>query len=439
MSRDPLSPSERLYQEALQVLPGGVSRNTVFRQPQPFYAVRGEGAYLEDIEGTRRIDFANNMASLIHGHAYPPIVAAVTEQLQKGSAFSMATEVEVRFAQLLCERVPSFEKIRFVNSGTEAVMSCIKSARAFTGRRKIAKAEGAYHGGYDFAEVSQTANPTNWGDVNQPDSVPVSAGTPTGVLEDVIVIPFNDIERAMAILNASAADIACVLIDPMPHRIGLIPATQEFASALRTWCDEHDALLVFDEVITFRSTSIGAQGWFAVQPDLTALGKMIGGGFPVGALAGRDEVMTVLDPRQESVPYPHSGTFSANPITMTAGLVAMQYFDEAAVNHLNTLAVHARQAIKDAMKIAGVGACVSGRGSMLRVHFQEKIPAGYRSAYPDKRETQILKQLIEELYANQIMMINTCSFALSTVMTEQDIECLGRAFVKALQKTKSLF
>ena len=142
MSRDQPPKSEKLYQEALEVLPGGVSRNTVYRQPGPFYAEKGEGAYLYDVDGVERIDFSNNMASLIHGHAYPPIVAAVTEQLQKGSAFTMATEVEVRFAQLLCARVPSFEKIRFVNSGTEAVMSCIKASRAFTGRRKIAKAEG---------------------------------------------------------------------------------------------------------------------------------------------------------------------------------------------------------------------------------------------------------------------------------------------------------
>ncbi len=217
MSRDRLSRSEKLYQEALEVLPGGVSRKTIFRRPHPFYADKAEGAYLYDVDGVERIDFANNMASLIHGHAFPPIVAAVTEQLQKGSAFTMTTEVEVRFAQLLCERVPSFEKILFVNSGTEAVMSCIKASRAFTGRRKIAKAEGAYHGTYDFAEVSQTANPTNWGDADRPDSVPVATGTPGGVLDDVLIIPFNNSERALAILNESAEDIACVLIDPMPQ------------------------------------------------------------------------------------------------------------------------------------------------------------------------------------------------------------------------------
>ncbi len=439
MSGDQLSRSEKLYQEALDVLPGGVSRNAVFRRPHPFYVSKGAGAYLYDLDRKQCLDFANNMASLIHGHAYPPIVAAVVEQLQKGTAFTMATEVEVRFAQLLCERVPSFEKIRFVNSGTEAVMCCIKAARAFTGKRKIAKTEGAYHGGYDFAEVSQTANPTNWGDASRPASIPTVAGTPKGVLDDVQVVPFNDSERALAILNESPEDIACVLLDPMPHRAGLIPATNEFVNDLRKWCDQHGALLVFDEVITFRSTYTGAQGWFDAKPDLTALGKMIGGGFPVGALAGRDEVMAVLDPRQENILYPHSGTFSANPITMTAGLIAMEHFDKAAVDRLNKLADYARQTINDAIQTTGVPACVSGGGSMLRIHLKKQLPGEYRSAYLDKQETQLLKKLVDELYVEHIMAINSCSFTLSTVMTEKEIEHLGRALVAAFHKIKSLF
>ena len=162
------SQSARLYQRALEIMPGGCSRNTVLRKPHPLYAERGEGCTVTDIEGVERIDFANNMASLIHGHAHPKIVSAVTEQLQKGTAFTLATEVEIRYAEHLCSRNPGFEKMRFVNSGTEAVMSCLKAARAYTGRAKIAKVEGAYHGLYDYAEVSQTAKPANWGDLEKP-------------------------------------------------------------------------------------------------------------------------------------------------------------------------------------------------------------------------------------------------------------------------------
>jgi glutamate-1-semialdehyde 2,1-aminomutase len=204
------SPSAALYQRALKVMPGGCSRNTVLRKPHPLYAERGEGCYVTDIEGVRRIDFANNMASLIHGHAHPAVVSAVTDQLHKGTAFTLATEVEIDYAEHLCNRNPGFEKIRFVNSGTEAVMSCLKAARAYTGRAKIAKVEGAYHGLYDFAEVSQTSKPINWGDEEKPVSVPVAHGTPASALKEVVVIPFNDAERAIAILDHHADELAWV-------------------------------------------------------------------------------------------------------------------------------------------------------------------------------------------------------------------------------------
>ena len=172
------SKSADLYQRAKKVMPGGVSRNTILRHPHPPYAVTAAGCRVTDMDGIERIDFSNNMASLIHGHCFAPVVEAVTEQLQRGSAFTMATEVEVEFAEHLCSRNPAFEKVRFVNSGTEAVMGCLKAARAFTGRPKIAKVEGAYHGQYDYAEVSQTAGPGNWGDPAEPASVPVARAHP---------------------------------------------------------------------------------------------------------------------------------------------------------------------------------------------------------------------------------------------------------------------
>ena len=355
-----VSASEALYARARRVMPGGVSRNAVLRRPHPFYVARGEGCWVTDIEGVRRIDFSNNMTSQIHGHAHPVIVEAVTQQLARGTAFSLATEVEVLFAEHMCSRSPSFDRIRFVNSGTEAVMGALKAARAFTGRPKIAKVEGAYHGLYDYAEVSQTAKPATWGDAASPASVPVAHGTPAAALNDVVVIPFNDPERAVAILDRHAHELACVLVDLLPHRIGLMRASPAFMRALREWTRRNGALLVCDEVITFRSSHGGAQGWFDVQPDLTAMGKMIGGGFPVGALAGRAEVMDVMDPLREQVLFPMSGTYSANPVTMVAGLAAMQLFDEDAVVRLNRLAELARGRIAEAIRVAGVPACVTG-------------------------------------------------------------------------------
>jgi len=437
MSTETKSQSRSLYEEALQVLPGGISRNTIYRQPHPDYVSHGEGCRVTDIDGKTRVDFANNMASLMHGHAHPAIVSAVTEQLQRGTAFTMATEAELRFAQHICSRNVGFEKIRFMNSGTEAVMAMIKAARAITGRPKIAKSEGAYHGTYDYAEVSQKSKPENWGSETSPTSVPVVEGTPQRALDDVIIIPFNDIDRTIDLLNQHKDELACVLIDPLPHRVGLIPACPKFMKAIREWTKENGALLCLDEVITFRMGYGGAQEWFPeVQPDLTAMGKIIGGGFPVGGLAGKDKFMSCLDPTKDKLPFPFSGTFSANPITMTAGRVAMELFDKEAVDKVNRLGDYARKEIAAAIQTTGATACVTGAGSMFRVHLKPEPPIEYRSAYQDADEVRKIKFLIDHLYDNGFMMINTCSAALSTVLTETEVDQMVETLAQGFEKLK---
>ncbi len=431
------SRSQELFEQARQYLPGGVSRNTIFRRPHPLYAQSAEGCSITDVDGVRRIDFANNMASLIHGHAQADIISAVEEQLQRGTAFTMATVAELDFAKQLCQRVPHFEKLRFVNSGTEAVMACIKAARCFTGRSKLAKVEGTYHGTYDYAEVSQKPKPEEWGDAKQPTSVPVAKGTPQGALDDVIVIPFNQPTLARQILNSQANQIACILLDPMPHRVGLIPASDDFVEMLREWCDQNGALLILDEVITFRSRYAGAGEWFSVKPDLTAMGKIIGGGFPVGAFAGRNDIMDLLDPHHPTIPFPHSGTFSANPITMTAGNVAMRLYDQTAVEQLNDLGCYARQSIHDTIKKNGTEACVTGEGSMFRIHLKSKPPVDYRSAYMHPAEQQRINQLVRHMFDSGFMMINTCTAALSTVMNRDHIDQLVAELTVGFRKLKS--
>jgi glutamate-1-semialdehyde 2,1-aminomutase len=432
------SRSQELYERALRVLPGGVSRNAVLRRPHPIYAAKGEGCYLTDIEGHRRIDFANNMASLIHGHAHAAIVDAVMRQLQKGTGFACATEVEVELAEHITGRTKGFDKIRFVNSGTEAVMCCLKAARAFTRRPKIVKVEGAYHGLYDYAEVSQTAQPANWGDPAQPRSVPVARGTPNSALDEVIVIPFNNPTVALAILDRHADEIACVLVDPMPHRVGFIPAEASFIEALRTWTQQHGALLVFDEVITYRSSYGGAQEWFKGRPDLTALGKMIGGGFPVGAIAGRKEVMEVFNPLVEKILFPHSGTFSANPITMTAGLAAMEHFNRQQLARINSLAEVARHQIREAIGLAGIPACVTGGGSIFRIHMKPEPPRNYRESYVTPQENRLLRTLIDHALEEGIILIGTCSGTLSTPMTLAEIDQLVDVLLSGFRIIKAM-
>ncbi|MCY1720243.1 aspartate aminotransferase family protein [Prolixibacteraceae bacterium Z1-6] len=437
------SNSEKLYRKAEKVLAGGVSRNTVFRQPYPNYANSASGCYITDIEGIERIDFANNMAALIHGHSFPPVVDAVIEQLRKGTAYTLASEIEVAFAQHLIKRVKSFERIRFTNSGTEAVMAMIKASRAFTEKAKIAKAEGSYHGTYDFAEVSQTANPSNWGKIDRPSSVPLAHGTPVGVSKDVLIYPYNDIERTLAILDRQAGQIACVIIDPVPHRVGLVPGNDDFIRAVYDWTRRNGALMVFDEVVTFRVNYGGAQQKYTVQPDLTSLGKIIGGGFPVGAVAGRADVMKVFDPHEKSLLLPYSGTFSANPITMTAGYKAMEYFDKTAVKKLNALAQKAVSQIREVIRLADVPVSVTGAGSMFRMHLRPTPPTTYREAYQSKEVSDVVKELLDFMYYKEnVLMINTFSCMLSTVMTPKEIdrltEGLHRAFVELKPKIDKL-
>ncbi len=428
-----------LFSEASKYLPGGVSRNVLYRKPHPHYVSKASGCYVTDVDGVERVDFANNIASLIHGHAHPAIVDAVTQQLQRGTAYTIGTEVEIEFAGLLCNRVPSFDKLRFVNSGTEAVMAMIKAARAYTGKPKIAKAEGGYHGSYDFAEVSQSASPATWGDINKPNSVQHAKGTPQSVLNDVVIIPFNHIEETLRILDQHAGELACVLIDPVPHRIGNAPASQEFIQAVYDWTRRNNALLCYDEVICFRVNYAGAQADYPVQPDMTAMGKIIGGGFPIGAFAGSNEVMSILDPGNSNFRFPLSGTFSANAISMTAGQKAMEMFDREAVEKLNALTAIAKKQVEEAGKIADIPMCITGRGSMFKVHFREKAPISYRDAYDDEKMRKIIHAFLEHTYEKGIMMINSCTSVFSTAITQKEVDMLAAAMLSGFMHIKPMF
>lgn len=429
--------SAAIYEHACDIIIGGVSRNTVHRNPHPYYMAHSKGCYVTDIEGTERIDFANNMASLIHGHVHPIVTEAVIEQIQKGSAITLATEAEIALGELLQNRIPSFEKIRFVNSGTEAVMAMIKASRAFTGKPMIAKAEGAYHGTYDFAEVSQVTSPSKWGKAKKPNSVALVKGTPQEVLDLVAIFPFNDIKKTLNILDRNKDKIACVLIDPVPHRVGLVPATNEYIEAIYKWTRENGALLCFDEVVTLRVNYGGTQEQFTVKPDLSAVGKMIGGGFPVGAIAGRTDVMDVFNPRKQRKRFPHSGTFSANPISMTAGRVAMELFDQDAVIKLNALTAKAKMQIEEAIKLVDLPISVTGAGSMFRFHLKENAPTTFREAYQNLPERLLVKELLDYMFFEEnIMMINTCACMFSTVMTQKEVDRLTEGMHNAFKFIK---
>ncbi len=436
MFPDFTSKSAQLYERACKVMPGGNTRTSLFWPPYQIYADRGSGSRVVDVDGVERTDFHYNFTVLIHGHSHPAVVERIQDQAGKITCVSYATEAEIELAELLCSRVPSFEKIRFTNSGTEATMNALKAARGYTGRSKFAKCEGAYHGTFDAFEVSIAPGPDNWGDRKRPASIPASKGTTKGIVDDVVIIPFNDPEGAERILQEHAKDLAAVFMDVMPVRVGLIPASTEFLKMLRDFTTKNGALLILDEVISFRLDHRGGQTVFGIDPDLTTLGKFIGGGLPVGAIAGKDEFMAVFDPRGEGPAVWHGGTFNANPMSMIAGLASMKLLTHESFVRLGTLGEHARERIREVFRIAGIPWQVSGIGSLFRIHPSERELKDYRSYYQSGEEKGQIEWLMVYLLNHGILMNRMGIGALSTVTREEEIEQLAEMLLAGLRAMK---
>ncbi len=420
--------SRALYERARAVLPGGNSRSTIDLKPHPIYITHGQGSQVFDVDGNTYVDLNNNYTSLILGHADPVVTQAVMAQLPRGTAFAFGTQEEVEHAELLCARVPGFDKIRFMNSGSEAVMNAIKAARAFTGRPKIAKCEGAYHGSYDYAEVSLSSGPQNWGQ-NYPQAIPYAKGTPQGVLDDVLVIPYHDTVAARQLLAGNVDRLAAVLFDPVASRVGMIPPSADYLAMLVEFCQSNGVLLIFDEVIAFRLGYEGAQGVYGVTPDLTALGKIIGGGFPVGAVAGRDEVMRVFDGQG----LPHGGTFNGNPVSMVAGMATMQQMTREAFAALNALGEWTRAQFRERFERDGIPAQVTGQGSLLRLHLTDRLLVDYRSVYPTPEETVRMTALHKHLLAAGFYISTYGMACLSTANRKDEVVAFVDATVAGMK------
>jgi len=361
-SRAPTA-SARLYERALKILPGGVSRNTVLRKPHPLYADYATGCRVTDIEGVERIDFANNMASLIHGHAHPAIVDAVTKQIQRGNAFTLATEVEVRFAEHMCGRSEGFELLRFVNSGTEAVMSALRLARAATGRDRIVKFEGCYHGHSDSLLIKAGSGALTLG-------VPSSPGVPAGLAEHTVTLAYNDIEAVQSAFAALGDEIACVIVEPVAGNMNMVPPVPGFLQALREECTKAGSILILDEVMTgFRVAKGGAQAMFGIEPDLTTLGKIVGGGMPAAAFGGRADIMASIAP---DGPVYQAGTLSGNPVAMAAGLATLELIDEPGFyESLSAKTKSLVEGLATAAADAGISLATECEGGMVGLVFTD--------------------------------------------------------------------
>ena len=372
--------SAACFSAAQDVLAGGNSRLTAYFSPFPFYVDRGEGYRLYDIDGNVRIDFYNNATSLILGHHNPQVAAALIAQAEKGTAFANPTQPEVELARLIVDRVPSVERLRFTNSGTEGVALALRAAGAFTGKAKIAKIEGAYHGTSDHVSISVSTDLSRAGDATDPQPVASSVGISPNTLDDVVIIPFNDAAAAKRIIAQHQHELAAVIIEPVLAGIGYVPADAEFLAAVREACDGQTTLLVFDEVQTLRMTPGGAQAWYDILPDLTCMGKIIGGGLPVGACGGRSDVMAAFDATAGSPAIPHGGTFNANPMTMQAGLATMRQLTPDVYNRLNAWALTLRHQLDELARSADAPLRITGTASFFGIQCTDQTVTDYRSA-----------------------------------------------------------
>jgi glutamate-1-semialdehyde 2,1-aminomutase len=381
-------------------------------EPYPFYTMEAKGSQLVDADGNKYVDFWMGHYALILGHSPPKIMKEVRRQIEKGTHYGTCHELEIALAEHVAKMVPSAEMVRFTNSGTEALMYTIRLARTYTKREKIAKFEGGWHGGYDALHVA----------VKPPLEVPESSGLTEGALKDTVVLPFNDIDKVEKRMRKEK--LAAVVVEPLLGAGGCIPAEREFLKALRELCSENGALLVFDEVITgFRLAPGGAQQFFNVLPDLTVLGKILGGGFPVGAIAGPREIMELMDSLLYERPRFsfHGGTFCANPVTMTAGLATLKTLEDGKIiNGLNKRGDKLRRQLAEIFERKRLCVQVVGLSSLFHTHFTEEEIKDIHAVFGADREK--LTQYHMHLTANGVFFLPTKMGALSTAHSETDIE-----------------
>ena len=410
--------SRQRFEEAAGLMPGGYTRDAVMRKPYPPYLRQGAGSLLHDADGREIIDFWFNATSLIHGHCHPGVTGAVAAQLQRGTAFYGPTEAEFDHARALIARIPSAERVRYANSGSEAVMMALRIARAFTGRSMIAKFEGSYHGSYDDISWSVAPPANRVGSRDAPAPIADTAGL-AGAAGRALILPFNDIERTKPLVETHADKIAAIIVEPMTNRIGMIMPDKAFVQGLRDLCDRHGIVLIFDEVIAFRVAYGGAQSVLGVTPDMTTLGKIIGGGFPVGAVVGRADILEVTSPSAKSR-VTHAGTFNANPVTLAAGKATLELLTPETLATLNRRGQSVREELHDTCK--GLPLQVTGAGSLFKITATAEPIRDYRNSVTADRSWEAYASL--ELLNRGFLLTGQLQGCLSTVTADAEIEAL---------------
>lgn len=375
--------SSQLFAEAEQVIPGGVNSPVrAFKSVggTPIFVKEAKGPYLYDEDGNKLIDYINSWGPMILGHAYEPVINAVIERAKKGTSFGMPTALETEIAKLAVAMVPNIDKIRFVNSGTEACMSAIRLARGYTNRDKIIKFAGCYHGHSDSFLIQAGSGAVTFGAPNSP-------GVTKGTAKDTLLAKYNDLQNVASLFDANPNEIAAIIIEPVAGNMGCIPPSEGFLEGLRQLCDANSTLLIFDEVMTgFRLAKGGAQELFGIKADIVAFGKVIGGGLPVGAFAARNEIMNYLAPLG---PVYQAGTLSGNPLAMAAGLEMLKALNNDAdvFKRLDEKTAYLEKGIRQKLETAGIVYTINRTGSMISVHFDASPVTDFQSASNGDNDT----------------------------------------------------
>jgi len=408
------SKSRRLYDKAKELLPAGVSYFIRYFEPYPFYTKEAKGSKIIDVDGNEYVDFWMGHYTHILGHSPPEVVNAVKDQIEKGFHYGTSHELEVTMAEQIVKMVPSAKMIRFANSGTEAAMYATRLVRAYTGKEKMVKIEGGWHGGYDALHKA----------VKPPFNVPETSGITSGVSKDTITIPFNNLEETRKKLKKE--EFAAIILEPVLGSGGCISAEKDFLKGLREICNEKEALLIFDEVITgFRLAPGGAQEYFGVLPDLTTLGKIMGGGLPIGAIVGSKEIMEQMNPTLYERPKFsfHGGTFCANPVVLAAGLAVLKKLEDGRLqNQLNKTGDRIRQQLAEVFERKNVDVQVTGVSSLFQVHFTKEEIKNVQDVFRADRKKLEYYHLY--LITKGLFFLPTKVGALSGAHSKEDLEKL---------------
>jgi glutamate-1-semialdehyde 2,1-aminomutase len=398
--------SGRFYEEARRHLPGGDSRSTLFYPPYPAVLDRGEGCRVWDLDGNDLLDFTGNHSILVHGYHHPAVTDAIRRQLEKGTCFPGPTEPQLGLARHLVERIASLELVRFTNSGTEAVMMALRGARRFTGRRMVAKLEGGFHGTAE--DVMGSVHP------------------------DLVLLPADDADAAAGILERRRDEIAALLVEPVQGSAGMIPLDAGFLRAMREATRRLGIVLVFDEVVSLRVSHGGAEEHYDIRPDMTCLGKLIGGGLPLGAFGGRREIMALFDPSHGAPAIPHPGSYNANPVSLASGLATLELLTREAVDGLNRMGDRLRAELARVFGAAGIPVAITGLGSLFGIHLTDREVRTIRDAASG--DAALRHRIFLGLYNEGILLdprgVGTLSTAIGEGEVTRFLEALGTVLTR---------